>query len=333
MKIFKHLVGIAFADDALFFAEEDGPTNSVPAYALTDADGRILSIGEEAAKVQSTPPPNMRRLRMTAHGSAWDPTLTGNFLRRALKLLPKRMLKKRTLVLAVPAHRPAALSMRETAMSAAPEIYLIEHGMASAIGLGLPVQEPQPVALLSINEDWCEFAVIHLSSVMAQMWLPIGLGSLIEDCRIHLRHVTQFLADPVSLRAQFTRQGAATGPHDSITGWESWLGCNQLGRERAEILSPEVFAVGMMPSLLRITQGVMDCLATLPPDTRLALGTTPLHLCGCGIHPPGIPEMLAQQLGCQVTAHRDPIHPAVLGAQKALRELALLKKTVHAKSE
>jgi actin-like ATPase involved in cell morphogenesis len=332
MKFFQHLVGIAFADDALFFAEEDGPPSSVPAYALTDSEGRILNIGEEAAKVQSTPPPNMRRMRMTAHGSAWDPTLTGDFLARALKLLPKRVMKKRKLVIAVPAHRPAALSLRETALSVATEIYMVEHGMASAVGLGLPVQEPQPVAILSINEDWCEFAVAHLGSVTAQLWLPVGLASMIDDCRIHLRHVTQFVAEPMSLRAQFIKQGASNGTIESVAGWETWLGCNQLGREKSENLSPEVFAVGLMPSLLRITTAVMDRLNTLPPDTRLALSQTPLHLCGCGVHPPGIPEMIAQHLGCQVEAHRDPIHPAVLGAQKALREFKTIRKATRPKN-
>jgi actin-like ATPase involved in cell morphogenesis len=333
MKLFQQLIGVAFADDALFFAEAEGAPSSVPAYALTDADGRILSIGDEAAKVQSTPPPNMRRVRVTAHGSAWETELTGSYLRLALRALPKRPLKRRTLVVAVPAHRPAAMSWRQAAMSVAHELFLIEHGMASAVGLDLPVQEPQPVAVLSINEDWCEFAVIHLSSVMTQVWLPIGLNALIEDCRIYLRQARQFLAEPVSLRAQFLAQGVDSGANGTVTGWESWLGRNELGRQQTETFSPEIFAVGAMPSLLRMTQAVTDRLATLPPDTRLALGKSPLYLCGCGTHPPGIPEIIGEQLGFEVKAHRDPIHPAVLGAQKALRELNALKKATKPKTE
>jgi len=47
------------------------------------------------------------------------------------------------------------------------EVFLIEMGMATAIGMQLDVQKPELKAVLTISDDWFEFAIISLAGVLA----------------------------------------------------------------------------------------------------------------------------------------------------------------------
>ena len=99
------------------------------------------------------------------------------------------------------------------------EVYLIEMGMATAIGMELDVQKPEIKAVLSVSDDWFEFAIISLAVVLAGTNGTIGTKAFVEDIQNHFALVRQFRPEAAAIELQFTSAGLNPATVVDVPGW------------------------------------------------------------------------------------------------------------------
>jgi rod shape-determining protein MreB len=323
-------VAVALVDDAfLFDTKKSGETLVMPAYvAFQTGTSRVLACGEEAKAMMSRTPANISAARVLSEGFITDKELAVALFRFSLrKLLGQFTLVRPSVLMAI----RSSDSVKFTAMSMAKEggareVFLMEMGMATAIGMELDVQQPELKAVLTMSDDWFEFAVISLAGVVAGTNGPIGTRDLAEDIRNHLMLTRQFSPDLNTLTTQLESNGVNPRTAADVAGWEMWAGRSETGRRQTQALSADDLALGMMPTLVRLTERIKNAIRTLSNDQQFQLGRTTILAAGSAMRIPGLAQMIAGQLGHSVTPFESEAHPALAGCRSILKELGGIRK-------
>ncbi len=323
-------IAVSFFDGACYFlAEGRAEPLRIPAVAAFQAGtDRVLAVGEDAARMAGNEPGNIVVQQGLGGGLPIDLRVTDAVMRHGFKILfPSRLLKPRPVtVLALRPVRHRTRDAKETALYAgAREIYLIETGMAAAIGMGLPVQEPAHQMVLTVSNDWFDFSVVSLGGVVARADGDVGLDDFVRDIRAHVRLTRGILPDAPSVhRALITSELKAPENH-GVHGWEAWLGRTGLGARTHTELDGETLAIGLTPSLMRIIESVRGVLENLPRDRIDGWQTSSIHCCGAAFKCPGMIPLFSQHLGLR--CEKSPVEaPPVFGARRAISEIRYLRK-------
>lgn len=198
--------------------------------------------------------------------------------------------------------------------------------MATAIGLKLDVQKPEIQAVLTVSEDWFEFAVISLAGELVNVGGPIGSRSFVEDLRNHLVLTRQNRPEFSALEERIFSAGVHPQTAVMVPGWQAWAGRSELGRLTGQSFTPEEISLGIMPSLIRMTEQIKESIRLLPHEKQYELQRATLHATGRALKIPGLGEMIGKQIGVTTTSHPLDTHPSIQGVVRVLEEIKLLKK-------
>ena len=322
-------VAIALVDDAFLFGtgKSDGIL-VLPAYAAVQTGtNRVLACGEEAKAMLGRTPDNISVSRVLVEGLIADQHLAEALVRFGLRrLLGRALLIRPRVVVAIRSWEPGKWpAMRMATAGGAREAFLIEAGMATAIGMRLDVQQPEIKAVITVSDDWFEFAVISLAGVLAGANGTIGTHAFVEDIRNHLTLSRQFCPDAVALASQLESAGVNPRTASDVAGWETWTGRSELGRQQTQTVSVDDLTIGMMPSLVRLTERLKSAIRGLSNDQQYQMSRATIHATGSAMRIPGLAQMIAGQLGHSVTPFSSETHPAIEGCKTVMKELHLLK--------
>lgn len=328
--MFTYELAVALVDDSFIFSTQtESKPLIVPAYIAVTADSnRVLTVGEDARKMVGRAPKNIQIVRILRNGAPVEDELATALFRHSLRQIRSGMFQPRPkVVMAIRPDIPTKTLAKNMALFAgAAEISLIEMGMATAIGMKLPVQEPNLKAVLSISEDWFEFSVISLSGVLLRVAGDTGSESFIEDIQNHLSLARQFRPEAAAIRSLLMTAGVEPSEATNIPGWEVWRGRSEQGRMAAEPISQSDLTTGMAPSLNRITERIKSAIRSLTPEQQYQLSDSGIRATGSAMRIPGLPEAIAQHLGYKVIPHKSAHHPAIEGAKSAITEIKFLRK-------
>lgn len=323
-------VAVALVDDAfLFGAQKHDNILMLPAYvAIQTGTTRVLACGEEAKAMMGRTPANITAQRVLAEGFITNKDLATALFRFGMrKLLGRVSLVRPRVILGIRSSDPGKhVAMCMGTEGGARETYLMEIGMATAIGMELDVQQPALKVVLTMSDDWFEFAVISLAGVVAGTNGPIGTRDLVEDIRNHLMLTRQFSPDLNTLTTQLESNGVNPRTALDVTGWATWAARSETGRRQTQALSADDLALGMMPTLVRLTERIKNTIRTLSNDQQFQLGRTTIHAAGSAMRIPGLAQMIAGQLGHSVTPFESAVHPALAGCRSMLKELHLIRR-------
>jgi rod shape-determining protein MreB len=324
-------VAVALVDDAfLFGAQKSDETLVLPAYvAIQTGTNRVLACGEEAKAMMGRTPDNITTQRVLAEGFITNKDLATALFRFGLrKLLGRVSLVRPRVILGIRSSDPGKhVAMCMGNEGGARETYLMEIGMATAIGMALNVEQPELKAVLTMSDDWFEFAVISLAGVVAGTNGAIGTRDFVEDIRNHLTLTRQFSPDLDALATQLASTGVNPRAALEVAGWETWTGRSETGRRQTQALSADDLALGMVPTLIRLTERIKAAIRTLSNDQQFQLSRTTIHATGSAMRIPGLAQTIAGQLGHTTAPFEAEVHPALAGCKSILKELPLLKKS------
>ena len=330
MNIFANDVAFSMVDDSFLYASRDQPNPLVlPAYVAVEAGtNRILACGQEALAMLGREPRNILVLPVLSEGLVANLDAAIALFRFGLRTFtPRFHLVRPRIVVALRSCEIGKLPAKQMAMAGgAREVYLLEMGMATAIGWPLDVQKPEIRAVLSISNDWFEFAVVSLAGVLAAAGGAIGSRSFAEDARNHLSVSGQFRPELATVESTLLSTGLDLGAAADLPGWESWAGKTETGRHVSQPVSGAQLALGAMPSLVRLTERIKDAILGLPPEKRSRLNQTTLHAAGSALRIPGLARAISLQTGLAVETHSAETHPSIEGATTVLGELNHLRK-------
>jgi rod shape-determining protein MreB len=315
-------IAVVLVDDTVYLQKQSrAEPVKIPAYlALEQSTQKPLVFGQEAKEMYGKTPVNINVNRALQEGFL-DP-IAGEFLiKTGMRQMGKiGLLKPRVIVAARNPDMVVKRHLKDVVYRAgAWEIYMIPFAMATAIGMELDVEKPELRMVLSLSTDWFEFAVISLAGVLASAEGAIGLRSLVEDIRNHLVLTQGFSPDEAVLEGQLIQHGIHVPAE--LPGWEAWAGNTQLGRQNSASLQPKDLALGMLPSLVRLSERIKCAVRTLTREQQASLNTIPLHVCGHAFTVSGLDDMLSTLLGMRVHILNPPTPPAVAGCLRVMSEL------------
>ncbi|MEI6149715.1 MAG: rod shape-determining protein [bacterium] len=330
MNLFGKDAAVSLVDDSFIFCTQTQACPLVlPAYvAIQTGTNRILACGQEAKAMLGREPNNISVVRVLVEGVVADQQVAEALFRFGLrKLLGGTMLVRPRVLIAFRTYDPGKWSVQNMAtMGGAREVYLIEMGMATAIGMQLDVQKPELKAVLSISDDWFEFSVISLAGVLSGANGAIGARAFVEDIQNHFTLIRQFRPEFAALDSQLQSGGVNPRAVVDLPGWETWSGRTEQGRLTVQNASRDEITVGMMPSLVRLTERLKAAIRSLPNEKQSQFSRATIHATGAAAQIPGLTQLIAQQLGHSVTPFSADVHPSIEGCRAMLKELNILKR-------
>ncbi len=299
--------------------------------AINNNTGEVLAVGIEAKQMIGRTPGNITAIRPLKDGVIADFETTQGLLKYFIKkAVGASPFSKPRIIICVPSGvtEVEKRAVVDSAMSAgAKEAFLIEEPMASAIGAGLPVEEPSGSMIVDIGGGTCEVAVISLGGIVVSRSLRIA-GDEFDDGIIHYikkeynlmigeRTAEQIKlkigsAYPLEQEETYTVSG-----RDLVTGLPKELHISSV--EIREALREPINAV---------VDSIKYTLEKTPPELAADIMERGIVLTGGGGLLRGLDKLINEETGIPVYVAEHALDCVVLGTGKVLEEIDTLSNVL-----
>lgn len=299
--------------------------------AINNNTGEVLAVGIEAKQMIGRTPGNITAIRPLKDGVIADFETTQGMLKYFIKkAVGSSPFSKPRIIICVPSGvtEVEKRAVVDSAMSAgAKEAFLIEEPMASAIGAGLPVEEPSGSMIVDIGGGTCEVAVISLGGIVVSRSLRIA-GDEFDDGIIHYikkeynlmigertaEHIKLKIgsAYPMEQEETYTVSG-----RDLVTGLPKELHISSM--EIREALREPINAV---------VDSIKYTLEKTPPELAADIMERGIMLTGGGGLLRGLDKLINEETGIPVYVAEHALDCVVLGTGKVLEEIDTLSNVL-----
>jgi len=297
--------------------------------AIYKNTGECLAVGEEAKRMLGKTPGTIVAIRPMKDGVIADFDVTEEMMRQFIKTaLPHRAIIGPRVVVAVPSGitEVEKRAVKESAYRAgAREVIPIEEPIAAAIGVGLPIGEPQGSMIIDIGGGTTEIAVISLGGIVNARSIRIGGDEMDSAIIEHMKKNYNLMIGERSAEEIKIKVGSAwtideemtieVRGRDLITGLPKFIRAN----------SEEVRAALDAP-LREIVEAAKVTLERTPPELAADLIERGIVLCGGGALLRGLDKLISEETGLACFVADDPLTAVALGTGKILEDTKFLKK-------
>jgi rod shape-determining protein MreB len=217
-------------------------------------------------------------------------------------------------------------AVKDSALKAgAREVIPVEQSLAAAIGVGLPITEPQGSMVIDIGGGTTEIAVISLGGAVYARSVRVG-GDEMDDAIIeHMKKAYNLMIGERSAEEIKIKIGSAWPLEEELTmevrGRDLITGLPKFIR----INSEEVREALQIP-LKEIVEATKVTLERTPPELAADLIEKGIVLCGGGSLLRGLDKLVSEQTGLACFVADDPLTSVALGTGKILEDPRFLKK-------
>ena len=152
---------------------------------------QVLAVGEEAKKMLGKTPGSIVAIRPMKDGVIADFNITEEMLRYFIKKVHShQILTRPRIIVAVPSGitEVEKRAVKDSALRAgAREVIPVEEPIAAAIGVGLPIAEPQGNMIIDIGGGTTEIAVISLGGIVYARSMRVGGDEMDEAIVEHMK--------------------------------------------------------------------------------------------------------------------------------------------------
>lgn len=296
----------------------------------------ILAIGLKAKKMMGKTPALIEVIKPLHDGVIADFDATEAMLTHYIReihqsggWLPK--VPKPRVVVGIPSGvtEVERRAVQDVCLSAgARKAFLIEEPMAAAIGIGLPIFEPEGILVIDIGGGTTEIAVISLGGIVIERCLRVAGDEMDEALISYLRLKHSLLLGEATTEEIKIQLGSARQP--SGQGKEKQMVAR--GRD-LETGLPKSIRIGMnevreaiAPVIYQIIDQISDVIEETPPELMADIVTRGITLCGGGSLIAGLDKLIAEETKMPVWVAEDPMTVVVRGCGKVLDDPEILKK-------
>ncbi|MCM8764933.1 MAG: rod shape-determining protein [Candidatus Omnitrophica bacterium] len=285
----------------------------------------VLAVGLEAKKMLGKTPANIIAMKPMKDGVIADFDACEAMLRHFINKVrsPRhRFVMPPRMVIAVPSGITSVerRAVRETALKAGARVVrLVEEPMASAIGVGLPVEEPCGSFILDIGGGTTEMAVISLGGLVLTKSLRIAGNEMDDAIANYLKKKYNLLVGERTSEDIKIAIGSAFPLEEELT-------MEVHGRDLVEGL-PKMIKIhseeireALKDTLMAIVGAVRDILEETPPELSSDLAERGLVIAGGGGLLRNIDRLISQETKLPVIVAENPLLAVVTGAGKMLEE-------------
>jgi len=292
--------------------------------AIDSTTRRVLAVGDEAKRMLGRTPGNINAIRPMKDGVIADFDITEAMLRYFIKKVQNnsKMIPPRV-VIAIPSGitEVEKRAVKESAIHAgAREVLLIEEPMASAIGVGLPVEEPAANMIVDIGGGSTEVAIISLAGVVFSKSVRVAGDELDSAIINYMKRAYNLLIGERTAEEIKIKIGSAFPLEDElpleVKGRDSVAGLPKT----IHITSQEI-REALADTVASIVDAVRNALERCPPELSADLVDRGFVLAGGGALIRGIDRLLSERTGLPVTIADDPLSAVANGTGAVLEDL------------
>ena len=298
--------------------------NEPSVVAVDQKTKKVYAVGAEAKAMIGKTPNHIVAIRPLKDGVIADFEITEVMLREFIrKAQKKRFFIRPRIVIAVPSgitevERRAVTDSAQNA--GAREVYLLSEPVASAIGVGLPVDKPSGNMVIDIGGGTTEIAVIALNGIVTDMSIRIAGDEMDEAIVLHIKKAYNLLIGDQTAEHVKMVIGSATKlkkeeemeikGRDLVSGIPKTL----------KISSAEVREALAEP-VSQIVAAVKTTLEQTPPELAADIVDRGIVMTGGGSLLRGLDILLKEETNLPINVVEDPLTCVVLGCGKVLSNL------------
>lgn len=208
-------------------------------------------------------------------------------------------------------------------------VYMVEEGLAAAIGAGVPVSDQHASAVVDIGGNTTNVAAIVHGTIISSRAERLGSADIDTAIMGRLRrHRGLTIGIPTAERLKL-ELSSATEPRDpqltiNVRGRDVQTG----SPDAVDVTAGEVYAV-TLPVVRKIAEEVRATLAELPPEVAGDIYDRGLILTGGGALLEGMAQYLQKEVGLTVRVADDPRFAIVRGLSQMFDEPLLLRRVAR----
>jgi len=305
--------------------------NEPSVVAVDQKTKKVYAVGAEAKAMLGKTPDHIVAIRPMKDGVIADFEITEVMLREFIrKAQKKRFFIRPRVVVAVPSgitevERRAVTDSAQNA--GAREVYLVAEPVASAIGVGLPVDKPSGNMVIDIGGGTTEIAVIALNGIVTDISIRVAGDEMDEAIVLHIKKAYNLLIGDQTAEHVKMVIGSATKlkkeeemeikGRDLVSGIPKTL----------KISSVEVREALAEP-LSQIVAAVKQALEQTPPELAADIVDRGIVMTGGGSLLRGIDVLIKEETNLPINIVEDPLTAVVLGCGKILTNLHLYERII-----
>jgi len=312
------------------FARGQGIVLSEPSIvAFNTVNDKIEAVGSEAKAMVGRTPGSITAVKPMRDGVIADfdaaEKMLGYFIRKAHG---RRRFVRPRVVIGVPSQitQVERRAVRDSAFRArASEVYLVEEGMAAAIGAGLPITEACGNMIVDIGGGTTDIAVISLAGVVYSRSVRVA-GNAMDDAIAHYVKREKDLLIGERTAEQVKIELGSAAPLPERRDMEVKGRHVVQGMPTTVMLDDSEVRTALEDPIRQIVQAVHNALEQTPPELAADICDRGIVLSGGGALLRNLDERIRQETGVPVQVAEDPLSSVVLGAGKMLSDFDLLRK-------
>lgn len=324
--LFSHDMGIDLGTaNTLVYVKGQGIVLSEPSVVAINKDtGKPRAVGNEAKNMIGRTPGNIVAIRPMKDGVIADFEMTEVMLRHFIqKVHNRRRLAWPRIAICVPSGSTEVekRALTESALQAgAKKVYTIEEPMASAIGAGLPVHEPQGCMIVDIGGGTTEVAVISLGGIVFCKSVRVAGDEMDQAVIQHLKRTYNMMVGERTAEEIKIAIGSAFPLKDELE--LQVKGRDQvMGLPKILTITSEEIREALREPVNAIVDAVRVTLERTPPELAADIVDRGVVLAGGGGLLRGLDQLLSKETGLHVTVAEDPLTAVVLGTGRYLEGL------------
>jgi rod shape-determining protein MreB len=292
------------------YARGRGQVVNEPSLVAVDrVTGEVVAVGNEALEMLGRSPEDIEVVYPMHEGVVADSKLAQTMLQKFVrKARGSRARVSRRIILNVPSGITSVerFAIREVLKGiGASRVYLVEEGLAAAIGAKLPVAEMKASMVVDIGGETTSIAVVANAGIVESETLRIGgldMDQTITDYIKHQHHV--LIGERTAERLKIVL-GSATGPIEDHKSQVKGLHISEGGPEVIEVSSVEI-SRAIQPIVRQIVEAVRQVLERIPPEVASDVHDRGLMLTGGIALLAGMDERIARATRLDVTIAESP---------------------------
>jgi rod shape-determining protein MreB len=298
--------------------------------AVNKVTGEVIAVGNEAHKMQGREARDVTVIAPLVDGVVADfertRTMLDQFVREARSGMShfSRRAVMSVLSEVTQVEQRALLAAAEEARIS--KVYMIEEGLAAAIGAGVPVNDEHAAAVVDIGGGTTNVAAIIAGSIIASRAERLGssdidLAIMDRMRRHHGLTIGVQTAERIKLELSSAIEPEDPNKRLNVRGRDVQTG----SPGAVDITAAEVSSISM-PIIRRIAEEVRTMLTELAPVVAGDVYTRGVILTGGGALMDGLPQYLQKQLSLSVRVADEPRFAIVRGLQQLYEEPLLLRR-------
>lgn len=322
--------------NTLIYTKQKGIVLNEPSVIAVDENTkRILAVGREAKEMIGRAPDYIKVVRPLQDGVISDFVMTQSMLREFLKkvLNDRNLFQTVRVVVGVPSgvtgveKRAVEEVVRQMG---AKEVHILDEPMAAAIGVGIPVDEPNGHMIVDIGGGTSDIAIIALGGIVTSISLRDAGDEMDEAIVSYMRKTYNLIIGDKTAEELKVRIGSIF-PVSSPRERESM---EAKGRDVLTGLPKTVLidSIDMMKALEEtisiIIEGIRNTLENAPPELSADISTNGMVLAGGGSLIRGLDQLIEQQTGIKVVVAENALEAVAEGTGKSLENIKNIRRYV-----